>query len=143
MRWLVSGTGPPFGKEIHVGWVNCPQRGIAHRPLTCGNLGGAEGIRTPDPLDANEVRYRTAPQPLRAKFPSTQRTPRGYADGSIVDSATVLVLLDMLWNVKVFVKPELRFGVDTRGAKGFSLLKHALRRPTVVSTRGVDIGGQR
>src|SRR3954463_16156058 len=26
--------------------------------------GGAEGIRTPDPLDANEVRYRTAPQPL-------------------------------------------------------------------------------
>ncbi len=25
--------------------------------------GGAEGIRTPDPLDANEVRYRTAPQP--------------------------------------------------------------------------------
>ena len=24
---------------------------------------GAEGIRTPDPLDANEVRYRTAPQP--------------------------------------------------------------------------------
>ncbi len=25
---------------------------------------GAEGIRTPDPLDANEVRYRTAPQPL-------------------------------------------------------------------------------
>ena len=27
-------------------------------------FGGAEGIRTPDPLDANEVRYRTAPQPL-------------------------------------------------------------------------------
>jgi hypothetical protein len=26
-------------------------------------LGGAEGIRTPDPLDANEVRYRTALQP--------------------------------------------------------------------------------
>jgi glycerophosphoryl diester phosphodiesterase len=26
-------------------------------------MGGAEGIRTPDPLDANEVRYRTAPQP--------------------------------------------------------------------------------
>src|SRR5262245_50803379 len=25
--------------------------------------GGAEGIRTPDPLDANEVRYRTALQP--------------------------------------------------------------------------------
>ena len=29
-----------------------------------GSSGGAEGIRTPDPLDANEVRYRTAPQPL-------------------------------------------------------------------------------
>ena len=28
------------------------------------DLGGAEGIRTPDPLDANEVRYRAAPQPL-------------------------------------------------------------------------------
>jgi hypothetical protein len=29
-----------------------------------GILCGAEGIRTPDPLDANEVRYRTALQPL-------------------------------------------------------------------------------
>lgn len=29
---------------------------------------GAEGIRTPDPLDANEVRYRTAPQPLVVKL---------------------------------------------------------------------------
>jgi hypothetical protein len=26
-------------------------------------MGGAEGIRTPDPLDANEVRYQAAPQP--------------------------------------------------------------------------------
>jgi hypothetical protein len=26
-------------------------------------LGGAEGIRTPGPLDANEVRYQTALQP--------------------------------------------------------------------------------
>jgi hypothetical protein len=32
-------------------------------PLTGKNSGGAEGIRTPDPLDANEVRYRTALQP--------------------------------------------------------------------------------
>jgi hypothetical protein len=31
--------------------------------MTCEDSGGAEGIRTPDPLDANEVRYRTAPQP--------------------------------------------------------------------------------
>jgi hypothetical protein len=31
--------------------------------LTCNFPGGAEGIRTPDPLDANEVRYRTALQP--------------------------------------------------------------------------------
>ena len=31
------------------------------KPLTCADvpiLGGAEGIRTPDPLDANEVRYQ-------------------------------------------------------------------------------------
>jgi hypothetical protein len=28
---------------------------------------GAEGIRTPDPLDANEVRYRTALQPLEQR----------------------------------------------------------------------------
>ena len=32
-------------------------------PLSSKNSGGAEGIRTPDPLDANEVRYRTALQP--------------------------------------------------------------------------------
>src|SRR4029453_19517865 len=30
---------------------------------TASDVGGAEGIRTPDPLDANEVRYRTALQP--------------------------------------------------------------------------------
>ena len=44
--------------------------------------GGAEGIRTPDPLDANEVRYRTAPQPLitgsgPARRPSIRRISRG------------------------------------------------------------------
>jgi hypothetical protein len=32
-----------------------------------GLIGGAEGIRTPDPLDANEVRYRTAPQPRTSR----------------------------------------------------------------------------
>jgi hypothetical protein len=32
-----------------------------------GFVGGAEGIRTPDPLDANEVRYRTALQPLERR----------------------------------------------------------------------------
>jgi hypothetical protein len=31
--------------------------------LDLGFLGGAEGIRTPDPLDANEVRYQAALQP--------------------------------------------------------------------------------
>jgi hypothetical protein len=38
-------------------------------------VGGAEGIRTPDPLDANEVRYRTALQPLTdlATRPVTDR----------------------------------------------------------------------
>ncbi len=41
--------------------------------------GGAEGIRTPDPLDANEVRYRTAPQPLTCGQ-TTVPVPRA-ADG--------------------------------------------------------------
>ncbi|CAG7638066.1 hypothetical protein SBRY_30188 [Actinacidiphila bryophytorum] len=31
------------------------------------NCCGPEGIRTPDPLDANEVRYRTAPQALATR----------------------------------------------------------------------------
>ena len=35
----------------------------SNRPPDLHELGGAEGIRTPDPLDANEVRYRTALQP--------------------------------------------------------------------------------
>ena len=42
-------------------------------PLVGAVWGGAEGIRTPDPLDANEVRYRTAPQPPE---PSTRLTGR-------------------------------------------------------------------
>jgi hypothetical protein len=44
-------------------------RAVSHcgkRPLSWG---GAEGIRTPDPLDANEVRYRTALQPLARRTP--------------------------------------------------------------------------
>ena len=41
-------------------------RGTPAISALTANLGssGAEGIRTPDPLDANEVRYRTALQPL-------------------------------------------------------------------------------
>ena len=43
-------------------------REAVHQGVIAGNgavfvLGGAEGIRTPDPLDANEVRYQAAPQP--------------------------------------------------------------------------------
>ncbi len=66
----VNGQPEPFSA------LNGPYR-RGNLRLTCGNPGGAEGIRTPDPLDANEVRYRTAPQPLRAKFPSTsENAPR-------------------------------------------------------------------
>ncbi len=43
-------------------------------PLTSG-FGGAEGIRTPDLLDANEVRYRTAPQP--------RLSTRGRSNGNL------------------------------------------------------------
>ena len=32
-------------------------------PSDRSEICGAEGIRTPDPLDANEVRYQAAPQP--------------------------------------------------------------------------------
>src|ERR1700690_1818892 len=34
---------------------------------------GAEGIRTPDPLDANEVRYQAAPQPRNGSRQATTR----------------------------------------------------------------------
>jgi hypothetical protein len=34
-------------------------------------MGGAEGIRTPDPLDANEVRYQAAPQPRNGNRQAT------------------------------------------------------------------------
>src|SRR5579872_5680218 len=33
-------------------------------PLTCKNFGGAEGIRTPDPLHAMEVRYQLRYSPV-------------------------------------------------------------------------------
>jgi hypothetical protein len=33
-------------------------------PLTCNFFGGAEGIRTPDPLHAMEVRYQLRYSPL-------------------------------------------------------------------------------
>src|SRR3978361_2475038 len=48
-------------------------------PDGVGVEGGAEGIRTPGPLDANEVRYRTAPQPLgRTRYrPPAPGPPRG------------------------------------------------------------------
>lgn len=45
----------------------------ASRMLCCG----PEGIRTPDPLDANEVRYRTAPQALATK--ETLASRRGWS----------------------------------------------------------------
>jgi hypothetical protein len=32
-------------------------------PVLLGSVGGAEGIRTPDPLDANEVRYQLRHSP--------------------------------------------------------------------------------
>jgi hypothetical protein len=40
-----------------------PKARNSNRSPDLQELGGAEGIRTPDPLDANEVRYRTALQP--------------------------------------------------------------------------------
>jgi hypothetical protein len=33
-------------------------------PLTCNFFGGAEGIRTPDPLHAMEVRYQLRYSPV-------------------------------------------------------------------------------
>jgi hypothetical protein len=43
------------------------------RPQKPWTICGAEGIRTPDPLDANEVRYRTAPQPPTSRQGYQQR----------------------------------------------------------------------
>jgi hypothetical protein len=60
--------------------------------------GGAEGIRTPDPLDANEVRYQAAPQPQNGRRQVITRRPSHI---SVADSAppredhVELVVLDL------------------------------------------------
>src|SRR5690349_265517 len=46
--------------EAKKGQPNHRPTHISHNASRCG----AEGTRTPDPLDANEVRYQTALQPL-------------------------------------------------------------------------------
>ena len=43
------------------------EKAIPKTPEMACDLGGAEGIRTPDPLDANEVRYQAALQPLNRR----------------------------------------------------------------------------
>ncbi len=61
--------------------------------------GNCESVETdPNQTDtcgwvSGSASFRTAPQPLRVKFPSTPRTPR-IRGCSIVNSATVLVLLN-------------------------------------------------
>ena len=39
------------------------------RPGLCSDLGGAEGNRTPDLLDANESRYQLRHSPVLARHP--------------------------------------------------------------------------
>ena len=41
-----------------------PSSRIGTEPLACGDVGGAEGTRTPDPLVANEVRYQLRHSPM-------------------------------------------------------------------------------
>jgi len=48
-------------------------------------IGGAEGIRTPDPLDANEVRYQAAPQPPEG--PRRYQPPAAVLRSSSASSA--------------------------------------------------------
>ena len=60
------------------------RRMMSRAPHKHWDIGGAEGIRTPDPLDANEVRYRTAPQPrITGNWPpDDQRTDDQGSSGS-------------------------------------------------------------
>src|SRR4051812_12122098 len=93
---------------------------------------GAEGIRTPDPLDANEVRYRTAPQP-RGVLRWIRRLP-------VTSSATALenllqlalVLEDLEAHVLVLEggRPLARLGQveDPRLAPRGGRLRHVGRR---------------
>jgi hypothetical protein len=57
---LVSHTVSLSGGCLAGGWLTEGERSARH-----GLLGGAEEIRTPDPLDANEVRYQLRYSPLR------------------------------------------------------------------------------
>ena len=88
--------------------------------------GGAEGIRTPDPLDANEVRYRTALQPpetvakaSRRSGPAAHEIPRpagrGAGDwwgtGGAIMAASALVDLQ-----------SRRSGLDHRSGKATAIM---------------------
>src|SRR5690606_39436838 len=86
------------------------------------DLGGDEGIRTPDPFDANEVRYRTALHPqdldqisklpgvLAPQYSVPHRSPRRF--GVLVEE-DVLVRAGELDDVRL---PGGAFGVAAVGA---------------------------
>src|SRR5918994_7091393 len=60
---LPEQRGPGAGGDDDSEGANDEPRPFGGPGFDYESFGGAEGIRTPDPLDANEVRYRTAPQP--------------------------------------------------------------------------------
>ena len=77
-RFLDRGRGPGLRRAT-------APRSRAGGGAVAACRGGAEGIRTPDPLDANEVRYRTALQPPSRAGHYQPPTTRRCSYGALLD----------------------------------------------------------
>src|SRR6185437_8919668 len=60
------------------------------------DFGGAEGIRTPDPLDANEVRYQAALQPRSGAQVARRRLKNYHAATKSLSDGTPEQVLELV-----------------------------------------------
>src|SRR5918994_4736779 len=89
---LPEQRGPGAGGDDDSEGANDEPRPFGGPGFDYESFGGAEGIRTPDPLDANEVRYRTAPQPPgnRSRITAGVSRLRIREGRSVADGAALL-----------------------------------------------------